>query len=291
MKYKEFKQMYPDKKERKEMFSFWLKSRISEMWWDFKETAFYNNISFLWHWKNFFFCLKYPFWKSRNVWNGKFSGYDYTLYDEIPVGWRIAFGKQLSEDILKAGKQTRKRLKKHASWKEMISFQEIKEKWGELCLYASASKEIQEVLDKYELMSSGYCICCGKPARYITKGWVSFQCEECFEKNDCYTYKDENKIPLEGEALEKHKQECRITKEDIPTLCEYEYKLLKTESFSDEEECKKKYEDLWNNPNKPEDEVYSKILDSVIEYKRMIKHEVNLKEKYGIDFEELWGLK
>ena len=52
--------------------------------------------------KNFFFCLKYPFWKLRNVWTGKFRGYESTFYDWIPDGWRIAFGKQLSKDIKKA---------------------------------------------------------------------------------------------------------------------------------------------------------------------------------------------
>ena len=25
--------------------------------------------------KNFFFCLKYPFWRSRNVWTGELGGY------------------------------------------------------------------------------------------------------------------------------------------------------------------------------------------------------------------------
>ena len=49
--------------------------------------------------KNFFFCLRYPFWKSRNVWTGKFCGYSSTSYDWIPEGWRKAFGKELSKDI------------------------------------------------------------------------------------------------------------------------------------------------------------------------------------------------
>lgn len=29
-------------------------------------------------------------------------GYGHTLYDEIPEGWRKAFGKQLSRDLKKA---------------------------------------------------------------------------------------------------------------------------------------------------------------------------------------------
>jgi len=289
MTYKQFKEKF-DKTKRKELFWTFMGMRIKELWGIFLTTSFMRHISFLWHWKNFFFCLKYPFWKARNVWSGKFMGYTHTWYDDIPEGWKIAFGKNLSKDILKAGRQTRKRLEKHVSWEDMLSFQQIKEKWGVLCLYASASKEIQEVLDYYEHLSQGYCICCGKPARYITKGWVSFQCENCFVKNDCYTYKDGNKVPLEGEALEKHKQECRLTKKDIPSIYTYDYKLIKTEMFSNEEDCNRKYEALWDNPNRPEGEIYIKLLDVAIEYKQSIKQEVSLKEKYGIDFEQLWDL-
>lgn len=290
MKYKEFKEKYPDKKERKSMFFTWFKSRINELWWNFKNSSFINHISFLWHWKNFFFCLKYPFWKSRNVWNGKFSGYTYTLYDEIPVGWRIAFGKKLSEDILKAGKETRKRLKKHASWKEMISFQQIKEKWGELCLYASASHEIQDVLDYYEHLSQAYCICCGKPARYITKGWVSFQCESCFEEN----LKDHD---LSKEEIEKEKKQCRLTKKDIPTITVWDYTSVYSSTSSSEKDYYnflKKYNDKAKKDQKyrvkdcgfdPKTNLYK------VELEQLKERETDLKTKYGIDLEELWELK
>ncbi len=182
--------------------------------------------------KNFFFCLKYPFWTLRNVWDGKFIGYSSTWYDSIPEGWQKAFGKQLSQDIKKAGKATRKRLKKHVSWRKMLSFQQIKEKWGELCLYASASREIREVLDYYEYLSLGYCIYCGKPARYKTRGWVTYVCEECYDR----------KSLIVDEALKK---ENRLNKQDIPKLT-----ILKDSDWVD----------------------------------------ISLKDKYGIDLEDLWGL-
>lgn len=35
---------------------------------------------------NFLLCLRYPFYKSRNVWTGKFLGYEFTWYDDIPKG-------------------------------------------------------------------------------------------------------------------------------------------------------------------------------------------------------------
>lgn len=228
------------KQPKKERFGYWLayfKMKINDLWWRFTSSSFVNHISFLWHWKNFFFLLKYPFWKARNVWSGKFMGYSYTLYDEIPEGWRKAFGKELSEEIKKAGKESRKRLHKHLSWKNMLTFQQIKEKWGELCLYASATSEIRFVLDKYELLSQGYCINCGKPARYLSKSWVEFYCEDCFDKY-LDTVKESSRLKLlDG---------CKLTKEDIPQINYYD---------------------------------------------KDGKVEINIKEKYDIDFEQLWGLK
>ena len=48
--------------------------------------------------KNFFFCLKYPFWKSTNVWTGDSLGYSYTWYDDIPEGYFLNAGS--IDDVL-----------------------------------------------------------------------------------------------------------------------------------------------------------------------------------------------
>ena len=183
---------------------------MNKLWYKFKHSSFVNHISFLWHWKNFFFCLKYSFWKARNVWDNKFAGYAFTWYDDISLGWRIAFGKQLSDEIKQAGKASRKRLKKHLRWKDMLQWQQIKEKYGELCIYASTTEEIDKVIRKYELMSICYCEYCGKPARYITDGWITYLCEDCFVS----LWKDE--------IIETKKSECRLTKKDIPVYTIYE---------------------------------------------------------------------
>ena len=188
--------------------------------------------------RNFFFLMRYPFMKQHNRWTGKFSGYAFTEYDSIPVGWRKAFGKQLLEDIKKAGKASRKRIGKHLSWRKMLTWWDIKEKWGTLRLYASATKEIQDVLFKYEALSEGYCINCGKPARYCTKGWVSYLCEDCYDKLMSDNVADE--------AFDEYKKEDRLTKDDLPIYTTYDN-------------------------GEP--------------------HTVSLKEKYGIDLEDLWGLK
>lgn len=47
-----------------------------------------------------------------------------------------------------------------------------------------------------------YCKNCGKPAKYHTKGYVSFICEDCFDKSN----------------MNKYKEECRLTKDDIPVI-------------------------------------------------------------------------
>jgi len=149
--------------------------------------------------KNFFLCLKYPFLKSRNVWTGRFSGYNSTMYEWIPVGWRAAFGKELVDDIAKALKEDKIPKRK---WCKSVYWEDIKEKYGTLRLYAATTNKVQKVLSKYEAMSYGYCITCGKPARYMTHGWIEFLCEDCFDS----IYSDP-----------EYKSECRLSNKDMPT--------------------------------------------------------------------------
>jgi len=137
--------------------------------------------------KNYFFCKKYPFWKAYNVWTRKFCGYSFTEYDNIAKGWQIAFGKQLSKELKKVGKEELKRLNKESKdkkykWKDILQFEQIKEKYGTLRLYASGTEKIQNILSKYESLSEEYCIHCGKPVQYRTKGWITFICEDCLRK-------------------------------------------------------------------------------------------------------------
>lgn len=275
-----------------------MKKHWNRFWWKLKEkltdSAFVRHISFLWHWKNFFFLLKYPFYREHNRWTGKFMGYKYTEYDSIPNGWQIAFGKQLSEDIKKAGKESRKRLKKHLSWRKMLYWEQIKEKWGELCLYASATTEIRAVLDRYEMMSSCYCIECGKPARYLTKGYVSFLCEDCMIKDikSGDKYRDE---PLDEKGIQEELSSHRLTKKDLPKLTTYEYKHITTEVFDSKEERDRRFEQLYEE-SESKDLVFRKVDDAKkhkfsIKHEQLITHDVDMKKEYDIDFEESWGLK
>lgn len=131
--------------------------------------------------KNYFFCLKYPFWRSTNVWTGKKLGYMNTWYDSIENGWVKAFGKQLSKDI-KAAYKLDKKEHPGLKWKNALSWLQIKEKYGSLRLYASATKRIQDVLSHYEHLSEYYCVFCGKPAKYTSSGYILPYCSDCFEK-------------------------------------------------------------------------------------------------------------
>lgn len=157
--------------------------------------------------KNFFFCLKYPFYISRNVFTDKFLGFTHTWYDEIPRGWRIAFGKQLSKDLKAA-------LKKDGIIKT-FRFQQIKEKYGTLRLYNNGEGEnTHKVIRYYENLSMCYCFMCGKPARYCTQGWIEYLCEDCFKEIERY---DDDADP----EFSEYKKLCRLKEEDIPRVYSY----------------------------------------------------------------------
>lgn len=150
--------------------------------------------------KNYFLCKKYPFIRARNVWTGKPCGYGFTWYDEIPTGWRIAFGKQFLKELKQC-------LKKNHELKD-FRFHQIKEKFGELCLYCGgATEETLALLHKYEMLSTKYCIYCGKPSEYETQGWIEYLCEDCFVKyeiNHPYRHFEND------EEIEKYKEERKI---------------------------------------------------------------------------------
>lgn len=184
-----------------------MSKKIKKFWR--QVSYFFYKINVFRYLKNWLFCLRYPFWRATNSWTGVKLGYNTTWYESINKGWRKAFGRQLSADIKAAGLAHRKAVGKKVPWKEMLQWQQIKEKWGELRLYASAAHEISEVLDKYELLSICYCNRCGKPARYVTKGWVEYCCEKCYDKLNTGSL-------LADSQIADRKKKDRLTKKDIP---------------------------------------------------------------------------
>lgn len=96
----------------------------------------------------------------------------YTELNSMPLGWRKAFGIQMCKEI---AKQLRK---EHRLYKYRIL--DIKEKFGELRWYDTASSnEIFDIINKYTKLSQQICIRCGKPAKWLSCGWISPYCDDC----------------------------------------------------------------------------------------------------------------
>ena len=81
---------------------------------------------------------------------------------------------------------TKKELRRQAeklfetNLKDYFSWTQIKEKFGQLRLYYSGGgKHVEAWASKYEELSEKTCIHCGKPAKYMSIGWISPWCEDC----------------------------------------------------------------------------------------------------------------
>lgn len=118
-------------------------------------------------------CEEYPFLID---WNEPCDSdertYEYTLLDDMPKGWKIAFGEQLCKEI------------KEALIEEGIPIEEykvlqVKEKFGGLRWYDNAYGKVQEVISKYEDLSYKTCVGCGSKATFRSTGWVLPFCDEC----------------------------------------------------------------------------------------------------------------
>ena len=123
---------------------------------------------------------RYPFLALKNVWTGIIiEGYDPeidgTYLDNMPDGWRIAFGEQMCEEIREA-------LLK-ANYLDKYFITQIKEKYGSLRWYdTGATEEVYKIIAKYEELSKRTCCVCGKPATKITRDWICPYCDDCYEK-------------------------------------------------------------------------------------------------------------
>lgn len=144
---------------------------------------------------------KYPWLLPSNRWSGKWItdcmgedgeegywpgepfehpdyDYSYTELDEMPKGWRDAFGLQMCEDInnelLTWSEKSRKGFR----------IMQIKEKFGSLRFYVNAETDnLSKIISKYERMSEFICIKCGKPATWVSIDWISPWCDECSKSN------------------------------------------------------------------------------------------------------------
>lgn len=116
---------------------------------------------------------KMLYWFDDQVLDRLFFLPDHTELDFMPEGWRKAFGIQMCKEIKSV-------LKKHKGALKNYRIVQIKEKFGGLRWYDNANtKEIQEIIRKYEEISFKTCINCGEPAECISTGWISPYCNKC----------------------------------------------------------------------------------------------------------------
>ena len=114
-----------------------------------------------------------------------------TLKEEAP-GWYAAFGEQFLKELGDAVKKLPKKDRR------AFRITQIKEKYGELCVYANfGSNEIYDVIIKYEYLSYHTCINCGKPATKLTDGYILPYCDDCFSKYSPYS--DVYSVMVNGE--------------------------------------------------------------------------------------------
>ena len=133
-------------------------------------------------------CDKYPFlaWYGDPLYlgyNEDSVDYSYTWEDEVPEGWRKAFCPKMWEEL--------KAILGKADYVDKFRFAQIKEKYGTLRLYYNgAPEEIYDEIEaweaKYEELSEKFCIHCGKPAKYMSLGWISPWCEDCAKELNEY---------------------------------------------------------------------------------------------------------
>lgn len=101
--------------------------------------------------------------------------YNYTWLDDLESGWRKAFGEDLCRELKEAIEE-----------EGCIDFEfdQIKEKYGSLRLYANGythGGSVDNVLSKYEELSKYICGHCGEYATKITRGWIYPLCNKCIE--------------------------------------------------------------------------------------------------------------
>lgn len=133
---------------------------------------------------NYILIKRFPFLKpslgygTDMEWHRKGYKYRYesTWLDNVPNGWR-----KLALSLCKELKQI---IKEDHLENYVIS--QVKEKFGELCWYYEGGNDrIRDVTQKYEILSRNVCIYCGKsPTTHITKGWITYLCEDCAKKRD-----------------------------------------------------------------------------------------------------------
>ena len=169
--------------------------------------------------KNWILINKYPFLMPK-YWNrntmqyevDKDYKYTFTLLDEMPDGWRKAFGEMMCEEIYNA----------------LIEFdglnsyvvEQIKEKFGQLRWYSyPIYEEVERIVEKYSVLSENICMICGKPDVPMTGNvWCYPLCEKCYCAPNDY-YKDDMTKEELKEFLDDRKKDWEVYNKQDNKMC------------------------------------------------------------------------
>lgn len=125
---------------------------------------------------------KYPWLLPYNRFTGEAPDdydYTYTELDNMPDGWRKAFGEKMCKEIQQALNMMEKDVA------DTFRIVQIKEKYGSLRFYTNwLTDQIREIIYRYEKLSEHTCISCGAPATKVALGWTYPWCDECASKMD-----------------------------------------------------------------------------------------------------------
>lgn len=97
---------------------------------------------------------------------------DWTMLDLVCLGWQKIF--------LEACDEIMEHLKEDGTNIKDAHFYDVKEKYGILrAEFYPSDDEIDEIVSRLEERSMLFCPSCGKPTKYVTKGYVLYVCEDC----------------------------------------------------------------------------------------------------------------
>ena len=107
----------------------------------------------------------------------------YEIIKEAEKLYTAEFFEQCMGQTRRFGEQMCKEIKEELiKNNELDSYKiiQIKEKFGGLRWYDNSGLPgMQFIIAKYEALSEKTCINCGKPANWISKGWISPYCDDC----------------------------------------------------------------------------------------------------------------
>ena len=127
---------------------------------------------------------KYPFLRTRTIDGEVDTETEFPMIClEIPNGWYRLF-YQMCDDI--------RPILKQEGLMDRFYFIQVKEKYDELICYTNGIEplSVQIILQKYKYLSKFICVHCGKPAEFITLGYLASLCKNCLNKRmtaDNYT--------------------------------------------------------------------------------------------------------